>query len=77
MAGTLSSVPLILSRINLGCSTILVPDCCYVMLKDVVHYYITHYIIVNCKYLPACHSRAKTKTHGLCPKIEQEYSFAL
>ena len=70
MAGTLSSVPLILSRINLGCSTILVPD----------YYYVTvnyHYVTVNRKYLPACYSRAKTNTKGLCPKIEKEYSFAL
>ena len=73
IAGTLSRVPLILSGINLRCSTILVPDYYYVT----VNYYVTYYINVNRKYLPACYSRAKTKTQGLCPKIEKEYSFAL
>ena len=69
-AGTLSRVPLILFWINLRCSTILVPDYYYVT----VNYY---YVTVKRKYLPACYSRAKTNTKGICPKIEKEYSFAL
>ena len=44
---------------------------------NVLQHYVTYYITVNRKYLPACYSRAKTNTKRLCPKIEKEYSFAL